>query len=145
MFLPNNHCFLHRVVLVPASCTRPKSLLAVPNAIFFQSPSAGSRSMPSPELFAYSPSSHHLLPVLSFSAATPCPSCAASPLPVAGPPPRGATRSGVVSLAAHPTGARAAEVSVDSFAHVFDVDSGGLSPRSRRRHLRSGPSSFTPR
>ena len=85
------------------------------------------------------------LPVLSFSAATPCPSCAASPLPVAGPPPRGATRSGVVSLAAHPTGARAAEVLLDSFAHVFDVDSGGLSPRSRRRHLRSGPSSFTPR
>jgi len=42
-----------------------------------------------------------------------------------GPPARGHAL-GVVSLAAHPTGARAAEVLLDSFAHVFDVDSGGL-------------------
>jgi len=119
--------FFHRVVLVPASCTRPKSLLAVPNAIFFQSSSAGSRLMPSPELFAYPPSSHHLLsrsfpspPRLPVHLVLPLPS------PLQGRPPARGHALGVVSLAAHPTGARAAEVSVDSFAHVFDVDSGGL-------------------
>ena len=48
------------------------------------------------------------------------------PSPLQGRPPARGHALGVVSLAAHPTGARAAEVSVDSFAHVFDVDSGGL-------------------
>ncbi|CAL4978981.1 unnamed protein product [Urochloa decumbens] len=41
----------------------------------------------------------------------------------AGPPARGHAL-GVVSLAAHPAGALAAAVSLDSFVRVFDVDSG---------------------
>ena len=44
-------------------------------------------------------------------------------LAAAGPPTRGHAL-GVVSLAAHPAGALAAAVSLDSFVRVFDVDSG---------------------